>query len=171
MDENLINRFDYDGDYGTVLNRFLMQSAVGHPLTVYGIGGQTRAFINIQDTVNCIKLAIATPPKLGDRVRILNQCTETHTVKDLAQQISKMTGADIRFYSNPRNEDLSNKLSMSNAQLIKMGLKPITLSEGLMKEIYEVAEKYKSRCDLSKIICTSKWTNDIVIDETGTEMP
>ena len=88
-----------------------------------------------------------------------------------AEQISKMTGASIRYYSNPRNEDLSNKLSMSNAQLIKMGLKPITLSEGLMKEIYEVAEKYKSRCDLSKIICTSKWTNDIVIDETGSEMP
>ena len=76
-DERLINRFDYDGDYGTVLNRFLMQAAVGYPLTVHGSGGQTRAFINIQDTVRCIELAIENPPQKGERVRIFNQMTET----------------------------------------------------------------------------------------------
>src|ERR1019366_3253402 len=72
-DERLINRFDYDGDYGTVLNRFLMQAAIRHPLTVHGTGGQTRAFINIRDTVRCIELALANPPEAGTRVRVLNQ--------------------------------------------------------------------------------------------------
>src|SRR5208282_6187067 len=84
LDERLINRFDYDGDYGTVLNRFLMQAAVGYPLTVHGTGGQTRAFINIQDTVRCIELAILNPPVSGERVNILNQMTEVHRVRDLA---------------------------------------------------------------------------------------
>jgi glycosyltransferase involved in cell wall biosynthesis len=92
----LINRFDYDGDYGTVLNRFLMQAAVGYPLTVHGTGGQTRAFIHIRDTVRCIQLAIEHPPERGERVRILNQMTETHRVRELAQMISDMTGAEIR---------------------------------------------------------------------------
>ncbi len=81
LDERLINRFDYDGDYGTVLNRFLMQAAVGYPLTVHGTGGQTRAFIHIQDTVRCIELAIENAPDHGDRVRVFNQMTECHRVR------------------------------------------------------------------------------------------
>ncbi len=80
LDERLINRFDYDGDYGTVLNRFLMQAAVGYPLTVHGTGGQTRAFIHIQDTVRCIQLAIENAPEHGERVQVFNQMTETHRV-------------------------------------------------------------------------------------------
>ena len=94
-DVRLINRFDYDGDYGTVLNRFLMQAAIGHPLTVHGTGGQTRAFIHIQDTVRCIELALENPPKCGDRAKILNQMTETHRVLDLAKLVADITGADI----------------------------------------------------------------------------
>src|SRR6201999_1752599 len=93
-DERLINRFDYDGDYGTVLNRFLMQAALDYPLTVHGTGGQTRAFINLQDTVRCIELALANPPKAGERVNILNQMTETHRVRDLAKLVSEMTGVE-----------------------------------------------------------------------------
>ena len=89
LDERLINRFDYDGDYGTVLNRFLMQAAVGYPLTVHGTGGQTRAFIHIQDTVRCIQLAIETPPEHGERVRVFNQMTETHRVRDLAKLVAE----------------------------------------------------------------------------------
>ena len=85
LDERLINRFDYDGDYGTVLNRFLMQAAIGYPLTVHGTGGQTRAFIHIQDTVRCIELAVEHPPERGERVRIFNQMTEVHRVIDLAE--------------------------------------------------------------------------------------
>ncbi|MEI7931499.1 MAG: NAD-dependent epimerase/dehydratase family protein, partial [Alphaproteobacteria bacterium] len=94
QDEALINRFDYDGDYGTVLNRFLIQSQVGHPLTVHGAGGQTRAFINIQDTVRCVALALDNPPKRGERVKIMNQMTETHRVRDLAELVSRLTGAE-----------------------------------------------------------------------------
>ena len=91
----LINRFDYDGDYGTVLNRFLIQAAIGYPLTVHGTGGQTRAFIHIQDSVRCIELALANPPKRGDRVKIFNQMTETHRVRDLAELVAELTGGEI----------------------------------------------------------------------------
>ena len=86
-DERLLNRFDYDGDYGTVLNRFLVQAAIGYPLTVHGTGGQTRAFINLQDTVRCIELAVDNPPQKGERVRIFNQMTETFRLIDLANMI------------------------------------------------------------------------------------
>src|SRR5206468_12326731 len=93
-DPRLVNRFDDDGDYGTVLNRFLMQAAVGYPLTVHGPGGQTRAFINIQDTVRCIQLAIENAPDQGDRVRVFNQMTECHRVRELAKLVSSLTGAE-----------------------------------------------------------------------------
>ncbi|HEV2426833.1 MAG TPA: NAD-dependent epimerase/dehydratase family protein, partial [Acidimicrobiales bacterium] len=94
-DERLINRFDYDGDYGTVLNRFLMQAAIGHPLTVHGTGGQTRAFIHIRDTVRCIQIALENPPKAGDPVSVFNQVTETHRVRDLAELVAKLTGVSV----------------------------------------------------------------------------
>src|SRR5207248_4610808 len=92
LDQRLINRFDYDGDYGTVLNRFLMQAAIGYRLTVHGTGGQTRAFIHIRDSVRCIELALAHPPQRDSRVQIFNQMTETHRVRELAQLVSQLTG-------------------------------------------------------------------------------
>jgi len=167
LDERLINRFDYDGDYGTVLNRFLMQAAIGHPLTVHGTGGQTRAFINIQDTVKCINLAMKNPPKAGERVKILNQMTESHRVRDLAGLVSRLTGAKIKFIENPRNEAEENELYMKNTNFIKMGLKPITLKDNLLVESTEIARRYAYRCDHSKIICTSKW-NNVVRDQKST---
>ncbi len=157
-DERLINRFDYDGDYGTVLNRFLMQAAVGYPLTVHGTGGQTRAFIHIQDTVRCIQLALENSPQRGERVRILNQMTETHRVRDLAAMVSDMTGADVSFVPNPRKEDAENDLHVRNDLFLDLGLEPTTLSEGLLREVTDIAGRFAPRADVSKIPCTSVWT-------------
>tara|TARA_B100000959_G_C14907291_1_gene593553 strand:- start:192 stop:1358 length:1167 start_codon:yes stop_codon:yes gene_type:complete len=156
-DDRLINRFDYDGDYGTVLNRFLMQAAIGHPLTVYGTGGQTRAFINIQDTVHCIKSAIEHPPERSDRVKIINQMTETHQVNELAKTVSKLTGVDIVYLDNPRNEAQENDLFVDNKVILDRGLHPILLGNNLITEIHDIALKYKDNCDVSRIECKSLW--------------
>lgn len=157
LDERLINRFDYDGDYGTVLNRFLVQAAIGYPLSVYGTGGQTRAFIHIQDTVRCIGLAIGDPPEAGNRVRIRNQISECHRVRDLAEIVAEITGAQIQSVRNPRLEQEENELSASNESFLDLGLSPILLKDGLLLETIEICDTYRDRCDLKVIPSTSEW--------------
>ncbi len=159
-DPRLTNRFDYDGDYGTVLNRFLMQAAIGYPLSVHGTGGQTRAFIHIKDSVKCVQLALENPPKTGERVKIFNQMTESHQVGELAKKVASLTGADINYLPNPRNEAVENDLIVDNKCFIELGLNPTTLDNGLLKEVVEVAKKYSNRCDLKRIPCVSSWTKN-----------
>lgn len=161
LDERLINRFDYDGDYGTVLNRFLIQAAIDHPLTVHGSGGQTRAFIHIQDSVRCIALAIANPPLNGDRTKIFNQMTEVHKIRDLAELISSMSGIGIEYVVNPRREADENELQVSNDQFMQLGLNPTTLEVGMLEELVDIAQKYRKRIDRTRIPAMSAWTREI----------
>jgi UDP-sulfoquinovose synthase len=156
-DERLINRFDYDGDYGTVLNRFLMQAAIGHPLTVHGTGGQTRAFIHIRDTVRCVQIALENPPARGDKPMVFNQVTETYRVRDLAELLAKLTGVTVANLPNPRREAAENDLNVSRDRFLALGLDPTYLSEGLLEEVRDVALRYKDRADTTKIVARSVW--------------
>jgi len=158
-DERLINRFDYDGDYGTVLNRFLMQSSMGVPLTVYGTGGQTRGFIHIKDTCRCIEAAINNPPAKGERVEIFNQIAETARVRDIAEMIQKQTGCEVNFLANPRNEDAENELDVTNNKFMNFLGDMISLDsqEGLFEEVQTITTKYKDRCINEKILPASFW--------------
>ncbi len=158
-DPRLTNRFDYDGDYGTVLNRFLMQAAINYPLTVHGTGGQTRAFIHIRDSVKCVQLALENPPLKGERVKIFNQMTESHQVGELAQKVASLTGAEINYLPNPRNEAVENDLIVDNRCFIELGLKPTTLDDGLLTEVVDVARRWSDRCDKNRIPCISAWTS------------
>ncbi len=159
MHPDLINRYDYDGDFGTVLNRFIMQAAIGHPLTVYGSGGQTRAFIHILDSITCINLALNNPPQKGEKVKIFNQISETHTIIDLAKLVSQLTGAEIKLYDNPRKEADSNRLHAENKCFLDLGFKPTYLNDNLISEIEDIAKKYKDNCIKEKIISTSFWNS------------
>jgi UDP-sulfoquinovose synthase len=171
-DERLINRFDYDGDYGTVLNRFLMQAAIGHPLTVHGSGGQTRAFIHIRDTVRCIELAITNPPATGSKPLVLNQVTEVHRVVELAKMVADRMGVEVAYLPNPRQEAEENELRVRNDQFLALGLEPTTLSEGLLEECTEIASKYRDRVDPTKIIARSVWRKGMeVAGDLMTEVP
>jgi len=160
LDERLINRFDYDGDYGTVLNRFLMQAAIGHPLTVHGTGGQTRAFIHIKDTVQCLALAVNAPPSKTGKVKILNQMTETHRVRDLAELVARVGGAEVAMVDNPRKEAAENDLKVSNKTFLDLGLNPTTLEQGLLTETVEIAKAYVENVRMDSIACTSTWTTE-----------
>ncbi|AEQ50974.1 sulfolipid (UDP-sulfoquinovose) biosynthesis protein [Pelagibacterium halotolerans B2] len=171
LDPALINRFDYDGDFGTVLNRFLMQAAAGHPLTVNGTGGQTRAFINIQDTVRCVALALDNPPAAGDPVRIINQIAETHRVRDLAELVSRLTGAEIEYVDNPRSEAAENELAVSNATLRGLGLEPILLRDALLTETVDIALRFIERANFDAIPATVSWSGGVEREIPQIEAP
>ena len=156
-DERLVNRFDYDSDYGTVLNRFLMQSAMGIPLTIYGTGGQTRGFIHVSDTAKCLQLALENPPKAGEQVHILNQIAQTVRVRDLAEMVKKQTGCEVQYITNPRQEAAENELDVQNQKFRNLGLNPVLLDEALFTEVRDVTAKYKDRCIKEKILPTSFW--------------
>lgn len=157
LDPRLVNRFDYDGIYGTVLNRFISQAAADIPLTIYGTGGQKRAFIHIKDTARCVQLAIENPPTETSKVRIFNQVSEVRSVKELAEIIGKSYGSDIDYSENPRKELAENDLSVSNAGLVSLGFVPTLLSEELIDEIRFIANEYKLTLKKENVMTSPKW--------------
>lgn len=158
MDKRLINRFDYDGDYGTVLNRFIMQAATDIPLTIYGTGEQTRAFIHIENSMDCVELAIQNPGTEPNKVVIFNQMTETQTLNTLASIIQKkFTNVTINNIDNPRKELKANELNVSNKQLLDLGLKPIYIDEDGIQKIYDYVCEFSDNVNKKCIMPSSKW--------------
>lgn len=157
LHEDLVNRFDYDGIYGTVLNRFIVQAASCHPLSVYGTGGQTRAFIHINDTSRCVQLAIESPPEDNGRVRIFNQVSETRSVKELAEILGSSYDCKVDFLKNPRKELAENELEVSNAGLRSLGFEPITLTDSLIEDVKFIAEEFKSKVNPENINNSPDW--------------
>jgi UDP-sulfoquinovose synthase len=161
MDEALINRFDYDDVFGTVLNRFCIQAAVGQPLTVYGKGGQTRGFLDIRDTVRCIEIACLNPANRGE-CRVYNQFTEQFSVLELAQKVAaagRHLGLNIAInhLSDPRVEAEQHYYNAKHSKLIDLGLQPHLLSDSLLDSLMNVAIKYRDRVDNSLMMPTVNW--------------
>jgi len=161
MDEMLINRLDYDGVFGTALNRFCIQAAIAHPLTVYGKGGQTRGFLDIRDTVRCVELAIANPAQPGE-FRVFNQFTELFSVGDLATMVKKAGNAmglnvEINHIDNPRVEKEEHYFNAKNTKLLDLGLEPHYLSDSLLDSLLNFAVKYQKRVDNKQIMPKVSW--------------
>jgi UDP-sulfoquinovose synthase len=161
MDEMLINRLDYDGVFGTALNRFCIQAAIAHPLTVYGKGGQTRGFLDIRDTVRCVELAIANPAQPGE-FRVFNQFTELFSVGDLATMVKKAGNAmglnvEINHIDNPRVEKEEHYFKAKNTKLLDLGLEPHYLSDSLLDSLLNFAVKYQKRVDNKQIMPKVSW--------------
>jgi len=163
MDEALINRFDYDEIFGTVLNRFCAQAAVGHPLTVYGKGGQTRGYLDIRDTVRCVELACLKPARPGE-CRVFNQFTEQFSVLELAHMV-KAAGrnlnlhVEIEHFPDPRVEAEEHYYNARHSKLVELGLKPHLLSESLLDSLLNIAIRYQDRIDSSHFLPKVNWRN------------
>lgn len=160
-DSRLINRLDYDSIFGTVLNRFCVQAALGHPLTVYGKGGQTRGMLDIRDTVRCIELAILNPPAEGE-YRVFNQFTEIFSVLEIAEKVreaGEKLGLEVRIESipNPRVEKEEHYYNPKNTSLLDLGLKPHYLSDSLLDSLLNIAIRYKEGADQNLVMPNVDW--------------
>ena len=163
LDEALINRFDYDDVFGTVLNRFCVQAAMGHPLTVYGQGGQTRGFLDIRDTVRCIELACLNPANRGE-CRVFNQFTEQFSVLDLAnlvRTVGQRIGLEVEIdhIPTPRVESEQHYYNAKHSKLIDLGLRPHYLSDALLDSLLNITVKYQDRVDISLFLPQVDWKN------------
>jgi UDP-sulfoquinovose synthase len=161
MSEALINRFDYDEVFGTVLNRFCVQAAIGQPLTVYGKGGQTRGFLDIRDTVRCIEIACLNPAARGE-CRVYNQFTEQFSVLELAhmvQDAGKKLGLTVKVdhLPDPRVEAEEHYYNAKHSKLIELGLQPHLLSNSLIDSLMNVAMKYRDRVDANVMMPRINW--------------
>lgn len=161
LDDRLLNRFDYDDVFGTALNRFCVEAAIGHPLTVYGQGGQTRGFIDIRDTVRCIELAALHPPMAGE-YRVMNQFTEQFKIRELAEKVKEAAkkfdlDAQIIYLQNPRVEKEDHYYNAKSTKLVTLGLQPHYLSESLLDSLLNIALKYRARVNLDVINPQVDW--------------
>src|SRR6202167_4528746 len=176
LDEALINRFDYDEIFGTVLNRFCAQAAVGHPLTVYGKGGQTRGFLDIRDTVRCIEIACMNPAARGE-CRVFNQFTEQFSVLEIAKMVQKAAGelgmaVELNHLPDPRVEAEEHYYNAKHSKLLGLGLEPHFLSDSLFDSLLNIALKYRDRIDKSLIQPRVNWRrtrNDLRSQEHATQ--
>jgi UDP-sulfoquinovose synthase len=163
LDEALINRFDYDDVFGTVLNRFCIQAAAGHPLTVYGKGGQTRGFLDIRDTVRCIEIACLNPANPGE-CRVFNQFTEQFSVLELAEMVQAAAWklgmrVNIEHLEGPRVESEEHYYNAKHSKLIDLGLQPHYLSDSLLDSLMNIAIRYQDRIDTSLFMPQVQWRN------------
>jgi UDP-sulfoquinovose synthase len=166
FDPRLATRFDYDGVFGTVLNRMTIQAVLGHPLTVYGNGSQTRGLINLVDTVECIRLAAEFPAGRGE-FRVFNQFTESLSVRQIAQTVADEFPGEcvIEEVENPRVEQEDHYYNAKHTALVDLGLRPTLLSNALIDHMFDVVERHKDRVDLAAIMPTVRWR------ETTSELP
>jgi UDP-sulfoquinovose synthase len=160
-DPELLNRFDYDGLFGTVLNRFCVEAVVGYPLTVHGAGGQTRSFIDLRDTVACVELSIANPPDPG-RLQVFNQFTEQFSVLELAERVHRVATRrgltpTIEHRENPRVEREAHYYNAKNTSLLALGLQPHLLEDATIDAMLDLAERYRDRVDLAQIASHVQW--------------
>jgi UDP-sulfoquinovose synthase len=160
-DSPLVNRFDYDGIFGTVLNRFCVEAALGYPLTVYGKGGQTRAFLNIRDTVRCVALAVSSPAERGE-FRVFNQFTEIFSVLELGERVKRVgatMGYDVTLehVENPRTEREAHYYSTINEHLLGLGLRPHVLDDATVGSLIAAAAANRARIDPAQIAATVRW--------------
>jgi len=161
LDETLINRFDYDEIFGTVLNRFCAQAAVGHPLTVYGKGGQTRGYLDIRDTVRCVEIACLHPAGPGE-CRVYNQFTEQFSVLELARLVQAAgkklnLNVEIDHLPDPRVEAEEHYYNARHSKLVELGLKPHLLSDSLIDSLLNIAIRYQNRIDSSLFMPKVNW--------------
>jgi UDP-sulfoquinovose synthase len=161
LDEALINRFDYDDVFGTVLNRFCVQAAIGQPLTVYGKGGQTRGFLDIRDTVRCVEIACHNPAARGE-CRVYNQFTEQFSVLDLAHLVKSAArklgvAVEIDHIPDPRVEAEQHYYNAKHSKLVELGLQPHNLSDSLLDSLMNIAMKYRDRVDVSLMLPQVNW--------------
>jgi UDP-sulfoquinovose synthase len=161
LDERLATRFDYDELFGTALNRFAVQAVIGHPLTVYGKGGQTRGFLNIVDTLQCVELTAANPPSAGE-YRVFNQFTEVFNVAELAEKVRHAGGelgmeVHVDHVANPRVELEEHYYNPTHTKLLSLGLSPVLLSETLIESMLQVIARHRERVDVDVIAPVTQW--------------
>ncbi|MFI6704856.1 NAD-dependent epimerase/dehydratase family protein [Nonomuraea sp. NPDC050478] len=158
LDDRLATRFDYDAVFGTVLNRFVVQAVLGHPLTVYGKGGQTRGIIDIRDTVRCIQLACETPADRGE-FRVFNQMTESMSVADIAETVARSFPDEVTINNldNPRVEKEEHYYKVVHSGLVELGLEPHLLSDTLITSLFDVTKRYAERVDLDAMQPRVDW--------------